>query len=245
MDNVQLQPGIYTNIFPVALPDGPVRVMVIERSKATGLRPLLDEIARSGAQVQVYAHKARVFGYGQDAENFLSPKGFQKMQVSPLSWPTLGAHLVIDGIVSVALKHGFWQKKRFSPRGVIGRTKIFRSSPAGLAARGSVKIFLGYDLRCTYYSAVESLGLIVDVVWAYQDSNGNPLNTRQMRERNAMIEALLIQEELLRGTNRVNQQISKIRMHRYLLPFAQEFQTIPLICGGEAHVEAVPFQVIL
>lgn len=60
-----------------------------------------------------------------------------------------------------------------------------------------------------------------------------------------MNEALVIQEEYLRGTNRFNLQISQIRMHDYLLPFAQEFQTIPLPCGGQARLKLEPFSVIL
>lgn len=245
MDSVQLQPGIYTNIFPVILPDEPVTVMVIERSKATDLRPLIADITHAEVQVQVYAYKERVFGYGQDAVSFLSSKGFHDERVHLPNLHTLGAHLVIDGIVALALERGFWQRKRFAPRGVVGRTMIFRPQPAGIVARGDVRIFAGYDLRCTYHAAVESLGLIVDVVWAYQDRNGNSLHPRQMRAQNAMTEALYVQEELLRGTSRVNQQISQIRMHRHVLPFVQEFQDIPLPCGGNAHIESVPFQVIL
>lgn len=245
MDNVQLQPGIYTNIFPVILPDEPVTVMVIERSRATNLRPLVDDIANADVQVQVYAYKDRVFGYGQDAASFLSSKGFHQEQVHLSDWHDLGAHLVIDGIVALALERGFWQRKRFSPRGVVGRTEIFRPQPSGTVAQGNVKIFAGYDLRCTYHAAVDSLGLIVDVIWAYQDRNGNSLNPRQMRAQNAMTEALYVQDELLRGTSRVNPQISQIRMHRQILPFVQEFQAIPLPCGGDAYIEPIPFQVIL
>lgn len=245
MDDVQLPPGIYTNVFPVILPEEPVTVMVIERARAIDLRPLIIEIGASGVSMQVYAHQDRVYGYGPDAVSFLSTKGFQATQIHLSSLPALAAHLVIEGIVSLALARGFWQRRRLSPRGVIGRTEIFRQPPAGVVARGNVKVFAGYDLRCTYHAAVELLGLIVDVVWAYQDRNGEPLSTRQMSERNALTEALVVQEEFLRGTNRVNQQISQIRMHRYLLPFAQEFQTIPLSCGGEARIVSLPFQVLL
>ncbi|WP_298982423.1 hypothetical protein [Caldilinea sp.] len=245
MDEVQLPPGIYTNIFPVALPEEPVTVMAIERAKAVDLRPLINEIRASGVPVQVYAHQDRVYGYGQDAASFLSTKGFQATQIHLPSLPALGAHLVIDGIVSLALARGFWQRRRLSPHSVVGRTEIFRQQLAGVVARGNVRVFAGYDLRCTYHAAVERLGLIVDVVWAYQDKNGDPLNTRQMSERNALTEALVVQEEFLRGTNRINQQISQIRMHRYLLPFAQEFQNVPLPCGGEARIAPLPFPVLL
>jgi hypothetical protein len=66
-----------------------------------------------------------------------------------------------------------------------------------------------------------------------------------MRARNALNEALVVQEEFLRGTTRFNLQISQIRMHSYLLPFAQEFHTFLLPCGGQAQLESVPFPVIL
>jgi hypothetical protein len=245
MDNIQLQPGIYTNIFPVILPKEQVTIMAIERAKAVDLRPLLVEISSVAAQVQIYAYKDYVYGYGKDAMSFLAPKGFRETQVDLLTFSALGAHLVIDGIVSLALDHGFWQRKSFSPRSVIGRTEILEPQPAGVISQGSIKIFAGYDLRCTYHEAVESLGMIVDVIWAYQSKSGTFLNPRQMREYNAMSEALIIQDELLRGTNRVNSQISQIRMHRYILPFVQKFQSVPLPCGSEAHINPIPFQVIL
>lgn len=244
MDNVQLQPGIYTNIFPVILPEEPVTVMVIERAKAVDLRPLIAEITHSHVQVDVYAHKDKVYGYGQDAETFLATKGFSKQQIRLVDLPALAAHIVIEGLVSLALTKGFWMRKKFSPKGVMGRTEIFRQQPAGVV-QGNIKIFAGYDLRCSYYSAVESLGLTVDVVWAYRDKNDTPLTTRQMWESNALSEARVIQEEILRGTNRANQQISKIRLHHYLLPFVQEFAGIPLFYGGQARLETVPFPVIL
>lgn len=246
MDIVQLQPGIYTNIFPVNLPEEPITVMVIERARAADLRGLRAEVAQAGVQVRVYAHRDRVYGYGQDAVDFLSFKGFQETQIALPSVSALGAQLVIDGIVSLALKRGFWQKNKTSPFSVMGRTEIFRPQPAGVVAGGNVKVFAGYDLRCAYHAGVESLGLIVDVIWAYQDSNRNQLSTRQMRALNALTEALIVQEEYLRGTNnRVNQQISQIRMHRYTLPFVQEFAQVPLPCGGQAKIESAPFSVML
>lgn len=244
MDNVQLQPGIYTNIFPVIAPEEPVTVMVIERAKAVDLRPLIAEITRSNLQVDVCAYKDRVYGYGRDAEAFLSTQGFAEEQIRLTDLPALAAHVVIEGLVSLALTKGFWMQKKFSPKGVIGRTEIFRQQPAGVV-QGNIRIFVGYDLRCTYYSTVESLGLVVDVVWAYRDEKNTPLTTRQMRESNALSEARVIQEEILRGTNRANQQISQIRMHRYLLPFAQEFSVVPLFHGGQARIAPVPIPVVL
>lgn len=242
MDTVQLQPGIYTNIFPVTLSDPQVTVMVIERKNLKDLRSLEAEIADSN--VLLYARRNLVFGYGEDALTFLRGQGFSATQVSLKDEPELSAHLVIEGILSAALAKEFWQRKKFSPKGVTGRTEIFRPQPAGMLSQG-IQLFAGYDLRCSYYTTVDSLGLVVDVIWAYQDRDGKPLNTRQMHERNAMNEALLIQEELLRGTNRVNTQISQIRMHKYLLPFAQEFRVFSLPCGGQAQLGSVPFPVIL
>ncbi len=245
MDKVQLQPGIYTNIFPVILPDEPVYCMEIQRAQWIDLRELRSKIEQANRRVTVYADRNRVYGYGEDAESFLSAKGFGKTSVLFKQVPALAAHVVLQGIIDAALAKGFWQRRKMSLKGVDARTEIFRPSPKGITAQGKVKVFVGYELRCAYYPAVESFGLVVDITWAYQDEHGAPLNTSQMRARNAMKEALVIQEEFLRGTNRLNLQIAQIRMHDNLLPFVREFQSIDLPCGGQAHLEPEPFPVIL
>jgi len=245
MDKVQLQPGIYTNIFPVILPDEPVSFVEIQRAQWIDLHELRNEIEQANRRVVVYADRNRVYGYGEDAETFLPAKGFGKTSVLFKQVPALATHVMLQGLLDAALAKGFWQRRRMSLKGVDARTEIFRPTPKGTAVQGRVKVFVGYDLRCAYYPAVESFGLVVDVTWAYQDEHGAPLNTSQMRARNAMNEALVIQEEFLRGTNRVNLQIAQIRMLNYLLPFVQEFQTIDLPCGGQARLEPEPFPVIL
>ncbi|MBI4762920.1 MAG: hypothetical protein HZC39_13525 [Chloroflexi bacterium] len=245
MSQVQLQPGIYTNIFPVILPDEPVQVMVTSRAKAVDLRSLRNEIDSAQAQVSVYAHNDRVYGYGQESVTFLLARGFEKSQMLLKDTPVLAARVVLEGLIASALSKGFWQRRKISPKGFDARAEIFQLSPKGITTQGKVKVFAGYDLRCAYYPAVESLGLVVDATWAYQDENGTPLNMPQMRARNALNEALVVQEEFLRGTTRFNLQISQIRMHSYLLPFAQEFHTFLLPCGGQAQLESVPFPVIL
>ncbi len=245
MGNVQLQPGIYTNIFSVTLPDEPVTLMEIQRALAQDLRALRNEIEQAHLRVHVYAHKDHVYGYGEDANTFLATRGFRTTTVLFNEVPALTARIVLQGIIDIALAKGFWQRRKMSLRGVDARTEIFRPTPKGITTQGKVKVFAGYDLRCAYYRAVESFGVVVDVIWAYQDEQGMPLDTPHMRGQNAMNEALVIQEEFLRGTNRFNLQISQIRMRDYLLPFAQEFQCIPLPCGGQACLNPEPFQVIL
>jgi len=245
MDKVQLQPGIYTNIFPVILPDEPIYCMEIQRAQWIDLRELRNEIEQANRCVTVYADRNHVYGYGEDAETFLAAKGFSKTAVLFKQAPALATHIMLQGLIEAALTKNFWQRRRMSLKGVDARTEIFRPTPKGTTAQGRVKVFVGYELRCAYYPAVESFGLVVDVTWAYQDEHGAPLNSSQMRARNAMNEALVIQEEFLRGTNRINLQIAQIRMHNYLLPFAQEFQSIDLPCGGQARLEPEPFPVIL
>lgn len=245
MGNVQLQPGIYTNIFPVTLPEEAMTIMVIKRKQVVDLRTLRTDIEGQKANVFIYAHENLVYGYGQDAIAFLSGKDFQEDKIFLRDIPALAAHVVMDGLTLSALSKGFWQKEKTSPKGFEARAEIFHPSPKGVTSQGKVKVFAGYDLRCVYYPAVESLGLVVDVIWAYQDEQGNPLNSHQMRAKNALNEALVIQEEYLRGTTRFNLQISQMRMHNYLLPFAQEFHEFSLPCGGQAQLAAIPFPVIL
>ncbi len=245
MDKVQLQPGIYTNIFPVILPDEPMPFMKMQRARVTDLRALRSEIEQANQRVFVYAYRDYVYGYGDDANIFLTAKGFITTTLLFKDVPALTARIVLQGIIDIALAKGFWQRRKMSLKGVDARTEIFRPTPKGITMQGKVKVFAGYDLRCAYYLAVESFGVVVDVAWAYQDEHSMPLDTPHMRDQNAMNEALAIQEEFLRGTNRFNLQISQIRMRDYLLPFAQEFQSIPLPCGSQARLEPEPFSVIL
>lgn len=245
MEKVQLRSGIYTNIFPVILPSDPVPLMEIPRARTSDLRALREEIARLNAQVKVYAHREWVFGYGEDANGFLSAKGFGETRISLKDMPTVAAHLVLEGLVALALSKEFWQRKQVSYKGFEARAEIFRSEPKGVTKQGNIRVFTGYELRCVYYPAIESLGLVVDVIWAYRDENGVFLNAKAVQARNALYEVWGIQEEFLRGTNRLNLQIAQIRLHNYLIPFTQEFQTIPLPCGGIAHLKPQPIPVIL
>jgi len=194
MDRIQLQPGIYTNIFPVILPDEPVSFMEIQRAQGTDLRELRSEIEQANQRVFVYAlqQQNRVYGYGEDAENFLSAKGFSKTHVFFKQVPALATHVMLQGLIDAALTKGFWQRRKMSLKDVDARTEIFRPSPKGITLQGRVKVFVGYELRCAHYPAVESFGLVVDVTWAYQDEHGALLNPSQMRARNAMSEALVI-----------------------------------------------------
>lgn len=244
MNGVQLQPGIYTNIFPVILPDEAITVMVTHRSNFTSLQGLRDEIAAYSVPVRVYACKNLVYGYGEGAPEFLASKGFEEDRVLLQELPDLAAHIVVESILSYALSMRFWQRKERSPRNNIGRVEIFRPEPKETLKQG-IRVFPGYDLRCAYYHSVERLGLTVDVSWAYQDENGELLSQKEMYQRGAIGEAWIVQEEILRGTNRINTQVSRIIMHKYLLRFIREFENIPLSCGGQARLEAVPFGVIL
>lgn len=237
-NQVQLQPGIYTNIFPVILPTGHIKVMISERDKHPDLRALRSEIAEKDWRAGVYAAGKCVYGYGQQASN-LTSKEFHEEDILLQDHPALTARFVIDGLVDTAKQRGLTQQF------LKGRARILRPNPHGVTRNGKVKVFLGYDLRCVYYEEVQSFGLIVDIVWNFFDETGQPLNTPQVKERGVMNEVTVIQEEYLRGTTQFNLQISQIRMQNYLLPFVQEFRSFSLPCGGSAQLEPEPFRVIL
>jgi hypothetical protein len=237
-NQVQLQPGIYTNIFPVILPTEPVKVMIAEREKYPDLRALRNELAETGRQVSVYAAGNCVCGYGQQASK-LASKEFHEEDILLQDHPALTARFVIDGLVDAAKRAGLTQQF------LKGRARILRPNPHGVTRNGKVKVFLGYDLRCVYYEEVQSFGLIVDIAWNLIDETGQSLNTPQLKERGVMNEVTVIQEEYLRGTTQFNLQISQIRMQNYLLPFVQEFSSFSLPCGGSAQLEPEPFRVIL
>lgn len=240
MSHVRLDPGIYTNVFPVTLPEEPVLVMITARKDFTDLRPLREKIRVSGWNTRVYATGGSVYGYGTDAHR-LGDVGFHAASILLSANPGFAARLILEGLADAARSEGY--EVRFSR----ARLSMFGPSPFGKTPGDEVFIYLGYDLRALYWGdkANPSFGLVVDVTWAFRDGAGNHLDMREVAERGATVQVAQIQGEYLQGGSRINTEVSRRRLLEEILPFVQSRCMFTLPCGGSALLETEPARVIL
>ncbi len=150
--------------------------------------------------------------------------------------------MITEGLTDLLRSQGYreWLGK--------GRTNLYEPQPFRKAAQGYLNVFRGYDLRSIYWRREEQalFGLVVDICWEIQDINGKRLSTPEIAQHNAMAEVAQIQEEYL-PDNRINPEVSRIRLQKHILPFVQQNNRFSLPCGGSisATLSDVPLRVIL
>jgi len=236
-----LDPGIYTNIFQVQLPDMGVETMINSTQNYPSLQDLRKEIQASSQNIRVYRHDSIIFGYGPDSD-WLIDKGFEMQRVRLYDYPKWCSRMIVEGLVDHLTAQGYreWSGK--------GRTRLYEPQPFGEAAKGRLRLFKGYDLRAIYFRRNKQLlfGLIVDICWETQDANGNRLSTQEIAQYNAMGEIAQLQEELLLG-NRINSEVSRLRLWNHILPFVQKNSKFSLPCSRNVEVtlSSVPLRVIV
>ncbi len=235
-----LEPGIYTNVFPVVLPEGPFRAKTAKRSDFTDLRALREEFEREGSKTRVFADGKTVYAYGPDADT-LKVSGFSAEEVEIARRPGLAKRLVIEALADATVKDGYELRDR------IGRLTIYLSKPRATAANGRIRVHLGYDLRALYWRAeVEDpwrFGVIVDVKWSVRDDNGL-LDSKAIAAYGAMVEVARIQGEYLPGGSRINSEVARERFQGLILPFVRRYEQLMLPCGL-AHLLPEPLRVVL
>lgn len=241
MANEYLDPGVYTNIFPVYLPDKIVDVMIITASAYPCLRELREQIRASSQDIRVYRLEDVVLGYGAHSD-WLASKGFRKEQKRLMDYPKWCARLIVEGLVDLLKKQGYreWIGK--------GRTTLYEPKPLGQAAQRRLSVFRGYNLRSIYWrkEGQPLFGLIVDICWEIQDTNGKRLSSHEIAQYNAMAEIARIQDEFLPG-NRINPEVSRLRLQNHILLFVRQNSRFALPCGEsiEAALDSMPMRVIL
>jgi hypothetical protein len=241
MVSEHLDPGIYTNIFQVQLPDMRVETMTNSTGTCPSLRDLREETQASSRNIRVYRHDNIIFGYGPDSD-WLIAKGFKRQQVRLYDYPKWCVRMIVEGLVDHLTAQGYreWLGK--------GRTRLYEPQPFGEAAQGRFRLFKGYDLRAIYLPRNGRLlfGLIVDICWEIQDASGKRLSTQEIAQHNAMGEITQLQEEFLPG-NRINPEVSRLRLQNHILPFVQKNNKFSLPCSGNVEVtlSSVPLRVIV
>ncbi|MBC7077045.1 MAG: hypothetical protein H5T92_01860 [Synergistales bacterium] len=237
-----LDPGIYTNIFQVQLPYATVDVMTAPASRYPTLRDLRGQIQASSRKIRVYRHEDIVIGYGTDLDWFAG-QGFENRKIRLYDYPKWCARIIVEGVADHLKQQGYREWSR------IGRTKLYEPQPFGQAAQGRLRLFKGYDMRCIYWrrNGQPLFGLVVDICWEVQDATGKRLSTTDIAQQyNAMAEIAQLQEEYLPG-NRINLEVSRLRLQKHILPFVERNGKFTLPCGVniEATLSNVPLRVIV
>ena len=239
--------GLYANIFEVDLSNTFINVMRVERKKYPSLRELRQELEERGLDVYVYADGEWVYGYGSDYLA-LKERSFHEVALDLKDAPKLTCRMIIDGFLNEIKKRGF--EKLEQKRKVKGRVKVFNfNQPIKVNERLSV--YRGFDLRSVYlfdhFKEDLCFGLVIDVTYAFRDSEGNSLNFREIVERfdsDTLIKVRQVQKDLS-PERRANLEVSRQRLLEDIIPFISEFSRFTLPCGIEATISDVPSRIIL
>lgn len=236
-----LDPGIYTNIFPVQVPDTTVEVMTAQASDYPDLRGLREEIRAASCNLRVHRLENIVFGYGSDLD-WLVDKHFERRGIRLYDYPKWCTRMISEGLTDLLKTKGYRECLGK------GRIRLYEPQPFQKAAQGHLNVFRGYDLRSIYWRREKQVlfGLIVDICWEIQDASGKRLSTPEIAQFNAMAEIAQIQEEYL-PDNRINPEVSRIRLQNHILPFVQQNSQFALPCSGniEVTLSNIPLRIIL
>jgi hypothetical protein len=239
MNTVQLDPGLYTNIFEVEVPSEPVAVMVADATAYPDLRPLRGEIEQNCWDCRVCRVRDRVFGYGEERD-VLANKSFQAEQLYLRDKPELCKRLILEGLSDQLRSKGYreWSGK--------ARLTLYEPKPYRKAARGRLQVYRGYDLRSIWWKqeGQRRFGIVVDVRWEIQDEEGKRLSTPEIAGYNAMMEIGQIQDEFLTD-GKINTEVARLRFQNHILPWVRGHSRFSLPCGGEATITTMPVRVIM
>jgi hypothetical protein len=237
--------GFYVNLFEVSFPDTPIEFMRVERSKYPDLRSLRGELADKYKAVRVYSSHDVVYGYGGRQADTLVNYGFVKVTVLLKEIPEVTGRMILEGLVECLEMDGYQSQEQK------GRAAVFDFRTAVLVTSGGARLCRGYDLRSLFLKdpASESLffGTIVDVAYAYTDSQGARLNTHEIVARfgSEALQAMRQKQGDILPNRRINLEVSRQRLTEHILPFVQKYRSFTMPCGIEATLSAEPVRVIL
>jgi hypothetical protein len=239
MNGIQIEPGLYTNVFEVGVSNESADVMVASTSDYPDLRPLREEIERNSWKCRVYRVRNRIFGYGEERD-VLASKSFQPEQLYLRNEPDLCKHLILEGLADQLRSKNYreWSRK--------GRVTLYEPEPYGSAVRGRLQVYRGYELRsiCWKQESQVRFGIVVDVCWEIQDEEGKRLSTPEIAAYNATMEIGHIQDEFLTN-GKINTEVARLRLQNHILPWVRDHSRFSLPCGGEATICTMPVRVIM
>ena len=244
---MMLDPGYYSNMFEVIIPDVEVEFMTIERRIYSNLKGLRKEIEMLGKEVYVYApeHSSKVFGYGKDAE-WLLPKGFLPEKIRLLEEPRLTGRLILEGVIEKAKELGYTPM----PEKEKGRCILFNERDFKETSDGNVRVYRAFDIRVIFLrDPLEDklkYFLIVDVRYPLRDTSNNTLNYKQIVSRfgsKTLREVRQIQKDLI--PTGINREVSRQRLLEDIIPFVEKIKDLYLPCGVEAEIITEPCRILV
>jgi len=239
MSTAALDLGLYTNVFQVDVPDKPVSVMVASTKDYPDLHSLREEIAQRSWNCRIYRVGNRVFGYGEE-QGALAAKAFQPAIVHFRDVPDLWKRWILEGLVDHLKAQGYRE------RSGKGRATLYEPNSYGELSGGRIRVYRGYDLRVIWWKQSEEIrfGLVVDIRWKVQDTNGRRLSAYEIAQHGVMRQLAQIQEELLPAGN-INTEVARFRLQNHILPFVNRHSTFSLPYGGTVTINSTPIRVIL
>jgi hypothetical protein len=241
---MQLDLGFYLNLFPVDVPDNPVRVMTLDRSQYPDLRPLRKELQQSGQMVWVYADGDKVYGYGSHLDA-LQSKGFAETSICLQDTPRLTGRMILEGFIHKIKSEGYTPSLERK-----GRCEVFNWNEYRTTHNGGVRVYRGFDLRSIFLRdrSADKLvfGLVVDVMYAFQDQQGQSLSPYQIRQcfSNLILsEVRRIQGDLI--PTGINTEVARQRLLEHILPFVRRFPDFRLPSDVAVHLHPEPVRVVL
>jgi hypothetical protein len=236
--------GVYINIFTVNVPVEPAYILSTPRSVMGDLRSAREDMLKRGMDIRFFApgYSDKVYCYGRDID-YLRDSNFSEDVVSLYEVPKLTTRLIVEGITDQLTTEGY--DIQFGK----GRMIAFPSKSFRVAMPSMIKVYMGYDLRSTFwldqFDGGMTYGLVVDVTWAFRDEHDRPMHPRQVAERNAMREVGNIQGEYLPGGFHFNTEVSRQRLVEKIMPFAKDHRTFSLPCGGNAELSDLPVRILI
>ena len=244
---ISLDPGFYTNLFEVQVPNYKITIMSINRSEYQNLRILRYEIKKTGKNILLYAPERSeiLYGFGKDMQ-WLSSKGFISTSINLLNEPRLTGYMILEAFIKKAQGLGYlpiFSKDK-------GRCKLFNWNLFKTTSDKKAKLFQGYDVKTIFIKdQVENnlvFGLVLDVTYSFKDFNDNPLNFHDIVTKFGSItlkEIRQIQKDLI--PTGINKEVSRQKLTEDIIPFVEKFSEIDLPCGLKAQIIPIPARIIL
>ncbi|MHA1351844.1 MAG: hypothetical protein ACTSPP_03520 [Candidatus Heimdallarchaeaceae archaeon] len=246
---MELESGIYINMFPVNVSEEKFTVMVSDRCNFTRIWEINNKYEKKQIDITLYADRDLIYAYGSDIY-LLDKRIFQSKRISHKESPRLTCKLILDGIIKEAEKNNF--QRLFKERK--GRTILFNDNLVYITPDGNVRIYRGFDIRVIFlrnpiYQELV-FGFIVDTRYLLRDCNNNPLNFSQIINkfgRNTLIDVRYFQKDLIPSKNgpKSNPETSRQRLLDEILPFIKLIDEFSLLCDIGAKIEKTPYRIIM
>jgi hypothetical protein len=243
-NEMNLDAGLYVNLFEVEFEDRDADLMRAKRSQFPSLRDFRKQLADRNLAVRVYAVDEWVYGYGADRDQ-LTESGFECKTIRIREIPQLTSRLILEGYVE-SLKQAeytyYWS---------FGRVFAYQFKTPILTTSTGVKLFRGFELQSLYLLDPETenlvYGVVINAVFKYRDQNDKPLNTHEVATRfgSDTLRQLRIKQGDLAPFGGINLEVSRQRLMELTLPFVKARHGFELPCGIPAKLTQQPVRIVL